>query len=181
MHILDNSIGQYIKYEEFFKTSSIKLKMMRIVVSLAFCFAVANATFRTCVLPSSQPLGPFPFSFKVSGCDVNNSRCSIRRGQPILATVEFIATSDAQQLRPHITAHALGQVVFYDLPEDTLAGCNHIEGTSCPIDEGEFVTYNFRFDVGNEYPLINLNIELRLFDERNNIQFCADIVATVTD
>lgn len=83
--------------------------------------------------------------------------------------------SSASELRPEITAFAFGVRAVYELPEDRQIGCNWLSGTFCPLDRGEFATYTLRMPIIDEYPLTTLDIEVRLFDQNNNIQFCTII------
>lgn len=148
-------------------------------ITLFALLSVASAKWEACFRQSTQPLGPFPRTFTVTGCTQTDAACNIQRSRPIKTQAVFTTTSDITSLTPRITAHALGQIVQYDLPAATLIGCNFLEGARCPIDRDSTVTYNFEFDVGNEYPLIDLNIEQRLFDQNNVIQFCVDVTARV--
>lgn len=149
------------------------------VITLFALLSVASAKWERCFRTSTQPLGPFPESFTVTGCTETGAACNIQRSRPIKTQAVFITTTDIESLTPRITAHALGQIVQYDLPAEILVGCDYLEGARCPIDQGSTVTYNFEFDVGPEYPLIDLNIEQRLFDQNNVIQFCVDVTSRV--
>lgn len=149
-------------------------------ITLVALISVVSAKWEACHLNSGQDNGQFPLSFAVTGCTQGEARCNIQRSRPILTTAVFVTQTDIVTLTPKITAHALGQIVHYDLPDDILLGCNHLTGARCPIDEGSTVTYNFQFDVGNEYPLIDLNIEQRLFDQDGVLQFCVDVSSRVT-
>lgn len=92
---------------------------------------------------------------------------------------QFLIASNAGTLRPEITAYAFGVRAVYDLPPDRQIGCNWIRGTMCPLDQGEFATYELRMPVVPEYPLTTLDIEVRLFDQANVIQFCIIIESEV--
>lgn len=58
-------------------------------------------------------------------------------------------------------------------------GCNHLVGTTCPIDAGEDVLWHFTMPVTAEYPLIDLLVEVSLLDENQEPVFCAAIEAKV--
>lgn len=79
-------------------------------------------------------------------------------------------------MEPEITAYAFGVRAVYELPEDRRTGCNWITGTFCPLDQGEFATYNLMMPIIDEYPQTKVDIEVRLYDvtDPNNriIQFC---------
>ena len=88
----------------------------------------------------------------------------------------FLSASDAVKLEPEITAYAFGVRAVYELPEDRQIGCNWINGTFCPLDKGEFVTFNLMMPIVDEYPLTKVDIEVRLYDVTNPqtriLQFC---------
>lgn len=86
---------------------------------------------------------------------------------------------DTHSLRPHITAHAVGSTVIYELPADRQVGCNWITRTSCPLNEGESATYLLDMPITEQYPLIPLDIEVRLYDHQNNLQFCVSVGSEV--
>jgi ML domain len=90
----------------------------------------------------------------------------------LLQKLFLLTASNAQTLRPEVTAYAFGVRAVYELPDDRQIGCNWIEGTFCPLDQGEFATYNLVMPVVEEYPLTTLDIEVRMYDQNNVIQFC---------
>jgi ML domain len=78
-----------------------------------------------------------------------------------------------------VTAYAFGVRAVYDLPADRQIGCNWISGTSCPLSRGEFATYKLVMPVVEEYPLTKLDIEVRMYDQNNVIQFCTLVESEV--
>lgn len=157
------------------------MKMLFPIIT-AVCISVVSAKWEECHLPrSGLPTGRFPKEFAISGCSLDDARCLIRRSNPIKASATFVTLNDVTDLTPKVTAHALGQVVHYELEKELLDGCSQLVDARCPLDENSSVRYEFVFNVGKEYPLIDLNIEFRLFDQDDNMQFCADVNARVTD
>lgn len=150
--------------------------MFKITLVLSAIFVVAFAKVRSC---SRGVLGPDHAGITITGCDPNGEVCRIIRGKDILGKISFIATTDAISLEPEITAYAFGVRAVYELPADRQIGCNWIEGTFCPLDKGEFATYNLFMPVVEEYPLTKLDIEVRLYDQNRNIQFCTLIESEV--
>lgn len=164
-----------------------------IAITIFVFFGAANAGWRSCHRNSGGlGHGELPRSFAITGtsgeCTETGPDCQIIRGQAIAATAQFVANNDiaSGHLFPWITAHALGQVVHYELPDDIRQGCDHVTSTRCPISAGTLVSYTFDFFVSDEYPDINLNIEMRLFSGPNNqehlnvnnrLQFCVDVSA----
>lgn len=152
-----------------------RLKMFRTLLILSAVVAVAFAKIRSC--DRGTP-GPDPVEIRITGCN-NNEVCRIVRGRDILGQIDFVATTVASSLEPEITAYAFGIRAVYELPADRQIGCNWIDGTSCPLDRGEIATYNLLMPVIDEYPLTKLDIEIRLFDQNRNIQFCVLVESEV--
>jgi ML domain len=150
--------------------------MLKFTLILSAILAVAFAKVRSC---DRGVLGPNPTGMTITGCDINGDVCRIVRGKDILGKISFVATSDAVSLEPEITAYAFGIRAVYELPADRQIGCNWIEGTNCPLDRGEFATYNLFMPVIEEYPLTKLDIEVRMYDQNRNIQFCTVIESEV--
>lgn len=157
-------------------TLTTHFKMFKIVFILSAVLAVAFARVRSC---DRGVLGPNPASIRITGCDITAPVCNIVRGKDILGSIDFVATSDAVRLEPEITAYAFGVRAVYELPADRQVGCNWINGTFCPLDRGEFATYNLLMPVTEEYPLTKLDIEVRLYDQSRTIQFCTLIESEV--
>jgi ML domain len=80
-----------------------------------------------------------------------------------------LTASNAVRLEPEITAYAFGVRAVYELPEDRRTGCNWITGTNCPLDSGEFATYNLMMPIIDEYPQTKVDIEVRLYDVTGNL------------
>lgn len=80
-----------------------------------------------------------------------------------------------------MTAYALGQVVVYPLPDETVDVCSNLGTSQCPLDPTEEATWNFIFSVGLEYPLIDFTVEASLADQSGNIVSCFSLDAIVVD
>lgn len=102
------------------------------------------------------------------------------KNEKITELIKYLAT-DAATLEPNIIAFAIGVRAIYELPEDRRIGCNWISGTRCPLDQGEFATYELVMPITDEYPLVTVDIEVRLYDQSRQIQFCALIEGEVVD
>lgn len=76
-------------------------------------------------------------------------------------------------------AHALGVTVEYPLPDDILDVCSNLGTSQCPLDPTEEATWYFVFSVGQEYPIIPLQIEASLTDDDGNIIGCFALDAHV--
>lgn len=150
--------------------------MFKIALVLSSIFVVAFARVRSC---DRGVLGPDPVAVRITGCDVNESVCRIIRGRDITGSMDFLATADTSTLEPEVTAYAFGVRAVYELPADRRNGCAWINGTFCPLDRGEFATYNLNMPVVEEYPLTKLDIEVRLYGANREIQFCTLIESEV--
>lgn len=94
-------------------------------------------------------------------------------------SLSFSTAADTGALRPEITAYAFGVRAVYDLPADRQIGCDWIHGTRCPLSQGEDATYEIHMPIVEAYPLTTLDIEVRLFNAANEIQFCVLVEAEV--
>lgn len=84
-------------------------------------------------------------------------------------------------LTPKIVAYALGQVVPYPLPDETMDVCSNLGTSQCPLDSTEEATWYFLFAVGHEYPLISLTLEATLYDQSNNTIGCFSLDAQIVE
>lgn len=83
-------------------------------------------------------------------------------------------------MRPQVHGTAFGIRVEYELPEDRQSGCTWLApGSRCPLAQNEDATYNLSMPITNEYPLVQVDIEIRLFNSMNVLQFCALIEGEV--
>lgn len=94
-------------------------------------------------------------------------------------SLSFSIAHDTETLRPEITAYAFGVRAVYELPDDRQIGCDWVTGTRCPLNSGEDATYEIHMDVVEAYPLTELDIEIRLFNAANHVQFCVLVEAEV--
>lgn len=149
--------------------------MFKIVLAFSVIIAVAFAKIKDC---ERGVLGPSPYDIRITGCQ-NDQVCRIVRGKDITGSIDFFASKDTATLEPEITAYAFGVRAVYELPLSRQNGCNWINGTFCPLDKGEFATYNLNMPVIEDYPLTKLDIEVRLYAEGRAIQFCTLIESEV--
>lgn len=82
---------------------------------------------------------------------------------------------------PRVQAGVLGLWVDYPLPQEISEGCDTLQdGARCPLSAGEDVEYLFNFDVAENYPRINVDIELTLNDAEGVLN-CVNVPITVVD
>lgn len=75
-------------------------------------------------------------------------------------------------LKSKVVPIALGLELPYELPANYARACDWLVGSSCPISEGDNVTYNLKIPVQKNYPIIGLNIEISLIDDKHRIIAC---------
>ncbi|CAO1428472.1 unnamed protein product [Diamesa serratosioi] len=137
------------------------------LVVLVGLIAVCSATTRPCANNA-----PMPSRISIEGCEVNAStRCKLRRGTEVTGFMDFEATMDTPSLRPQIIATAFGVRAEFELPEDRQVGCNWLQGSQCPISQGEDVVWKLNMPVLAEYPLVQLLIEVSVYSATGVPQF----------
>jgi len=62
------------------------------------------------------------------------------------------------------------------LPDQYRNGCDWLEGSECPLDVGEDVTWLLGMPVLEEYPLTEMTLEFSLFDNTTQVM-CAVVLA----
>lgn len=92
--------------------------------------------------------------------------------------MNFPPAFEVTAFSPDVQAGVLGMYIPYALPEDMAIGCDHLESSRCPLQEGEFGIYNFEFPVGASYPTITVDIELSL-KSGDEVITCAGIQIAV--
>lgn len=101
--------------------------------------------------------------------------------QPIInKLINFQLAMDSATLRPQIIATAFGVRAEFELPEDRQVGCNWLQGSQCPISQGEDVMWKLNMPVLPEYPLVQLLIEVTLFSA-GGPEFCVIVEAETID
>ena len=88
---------------------------------------------------------------------------------------------DTATLVPQIIATAFGVRAEFELPEDRQDGCNWLQGSQCPISQGEDVTWKLNMPVLEEYPLVQLLIEVTLFSAGGRPEFCVIVESETID
>lgn len=78
-----------------------------------------------------------------------------------------------------MVATALGITAPYELPPDRANACNWLDGSACPISQGEDIVSTLSMPVLPIYPLVSLVIEVSILDEQARTQTCFAIDARV--
>jgi len=130
-------------------------------------FAAASARIRTC---DRGVLGPEPQSVRITNC-VNNEVCRWVRGTNMVGLFDFTAQSEVTFLRPELHFFPFDIRGNYTLESYNHHGCD-LFNRNCPLPKGSRATFIFPWKIIEELPLTLFEMEYRLFDQDNNIQFC---------
>uniref|UniRef100_A0A182UZM7 MD-2-related lipid-recognition domain-containing protein n=1 Tax=Anopheles merus TaxID=30066 RepID=A0A182UZM7_ANOME len=120
---------------------------------------------------------PQPASVEITGC--TQMPCELIRGSDVAMRLEWEAPFAAQTLQHRVVATALGITAPYELPPDRANACNWLEGSACPISQGEDIISTLSMPVLPIYPLVSLVIEVSILDEQARTQTCFAIDARV--
>ncbi|EAA07712.5 AGAP002849-PA [Anopheles gambiae str. PEST] len=120
---------------------------------------------------------PQPASVEITGCA--QMPCELIRGSDVAMRLEWEAPFAAQTLQHRVVATALGITAPYELPPDRANACNWLDGSACPISQGEDIVSTLSMPVLPIYPLVSLVIEVSILDEQARTQTCFAIDARV--
>ncbi|XP_053667325.1 uncharacterized protein LOC128716609 [Anopheles marshallii] len=120
---------------------------------------------------------PHPGHVEITGC--TQMPCELVRGSDVGMVLEWEAPFAAQTLSYRVVATALGITAPYELPPDRAAACNWLDGSACPISQGEDIVSTLSMPVLPIYPLINLEIEVSILDEATRTHTCFVVQARV--
>lgn len=67
------------------------------------------------------------------------------------------------------------------MPDDRQIGCNWLQGSQCPISQGEDVTYILNMPILAEYPLVQLLIEVSILGADGRPHFCVIVESETID
>lgn len=71
--------------------------------------------------------------------------------------MSFLTAKGIKNLKAKVRATALGATVEYPLPEPN--ACNSLIGSACPIEAGDFVTYNLDFPISAAIPQVSISFK----------------------
>ncbi|XP_055630864.1 NPC intracellular cholesterol transporter 2-like [Toxorhynchites rutilus septentrionalis] len=129
------------------------------------------ATVRKC--KAGQPL---PHAVRIENCP--GDVCELGRGTSANMAMDFTANQECTSLKSKATAYLLGLPVPYELPADIANACTWLDGTRCPVSEGEDSTYVLKFPMG-DYPAISLEVEFDVVNQNGKSQGCFGIKVQV--
>lgn len=155
--------------------------MLKVALLLVCISAMASAKFHSCkhivfrslifVISPINNLGKegkYPTQITLTGCDVNRDRCPIRIGTKLSFEMEFVATSDANSVTPHVSATWDWFTYTLAIDQDDMIGCNSITtlggAPGCPLVAGQTYKYNVNLDV-NRLPPSGFNISVEIYLE----------------
>uniref|UniRef100_A0A182PSP0 MD-2-related lipid-recognition domain-containing protein n=1 Tax=Anopheles epiroticus TaxID=199890 RepID=A0A182PSP0_9DIPT len=107
---------------------------------------------------------PHAASVEITGC--TQMPCELIRGSDVGMRLEWEAPFAAQTLQHRVVATALGITAPYELPADRANACNWLEGSVCPISQGEDIISTLSMPILPIYPLVSLVIEVSIIDEQ---------------
>ncbi|XP_055904477.1 NPC intracellular cholesterol transporter 2 homolog a-like [Eupeodes corollae] len=144
-----------------------------ILVLAIFAVSISATNVRKCSKNRPEPL-----SVIIEGCET--MPCDVIKGTTAIMNAQFVGTHDGiKSMTTEVRATVLGLTVPYILPDEVASVCtNLLDGASCPIDEGEDVTYSFKFPIDNSYPEISVKVEVSLVENETSESiacFVADI------
>ncbi|XP_032664947.1 NPC intracellular cholesterol transporter 2 [Odontomachus brunneus] len=142
-------------------------------IIVAFC--VAASIQDTPYAPCSD--GPLPTSLRVEGCD--KSPCSLHKGTDLIAEWDFDAKSDANTLETKVMVKVAGVIMEYPYPQPN--ACKSLSKGKCPFKKGDQLRYNLKMPISSSYPLVKLNIQFSLFDEKKQVHVCFKLDCKVTN
>uniref|UniRef100_A0A182KBS6 MD-2-related lipid-recognition domain-containing protein n=1 Tax=Anopheles christyi TaxID=43041 RepID=A0A182KBS6_9DIPT len=111
---------------------------------------------------------PQPANVEITGC--SQMPCDLIRGSDVGMRLEWEAPFAAQTLQHRVVATALGITAPYELPADRANACNWLDGSACPISQGEDIVSTLSMPVLPIYPLVSLVIECLY---RGTLDLCA--------
>ncbi|XP_015179260.1 PREDICTED: protein NPC2 homolog [Polistes dominula] len=138
-----------------------------VYVLAAFCIASSmQSEYLKCSSGEPEPL-----ALRIEGCD--KLPCSLVRGTNLKAQWDFKVTSNTANLKPRVRVTVLGVTTDYNYPYPN--ACKDLVNGECPLEKGEEVTYSLSMPILKVYPILKLDIEFALVDDRNEAQVCFKI------
>ncbi|XP_064602665.1 NPC intracellular cholesterol transporter 2-like [Liolophura sinensis] len=108
-------------------------------------------------------------SVSVSGCSETDDQCELKKGTTIHVAIQF----KSSEVITNATAvvHGILAGIPVPFPIDQPDGCK--SGFTCPVKEGEEVTYKSDIAVSKNYPSVKVVVKWELKDQNSKDIFCA--------
>ncbi|PNF29458.1 hypothetical protein B7P43_G04564 [Cryptotermes secundus] len=104
--------------------------------------------------------GPKPIEVRVKGCD--ELPCIIKRGENIVAEVDFVAEKSVESLNVKVKATVLGITVDYPLPQPD--ACKSLIDSACPLEAGDIATYTLDLPITPVIPTVPFSVDASLIN-----------------
>ncbi|XP_063244215.1 uncharacterized protein LOC134543240 [Bacillus rossius redtenbacheri] len=142
---------------------------MLLLAVVLLAAAAAATDFRSCTNTSA------PVDLRISGC--SEGPCNFTSGEQVSGEVTFKVDHEITMLAPRLREKVLDD--SSDLPLAQSDGCQSLLQASCPIEDGETVTYQLRFHM----PAINIKspvlITFSMADQRSTSVTCFSIAGNI--
>ncbi|CAH2986451.1 unnamed protein product [Chilo suppressalis] len=143
------------------------VNMLRVVVLLAAILTVRAQT--TAVNRCTVFSGALPLNVYIEGCET--PPCRLPQLQDAVIDIVFRAPRPMQSMTTLATAFLGILPVPYPLGDNAVT-CNFIQ-SSCPVREGEILTYQLKMFIESFMPVgTSASVEFRIVDQNNSAVMC---------
>ncbi|XP_055907800.1 uncharacterized protein LOC129942764 [Eupeodes corollae] len=144
--------------------------------SVILCFAIFAVSISATNVRRCTKNRPFPLSVIIEGCDI--MPCEAIKGNVAVMTATFVGTHDGiKAITTQAKASVVGLTVPYILPEDVANVCaNLMDGATCPINEGDVVTYSFKFPIDHSEPELSVKMETSFVEDETSESIACFVV-----
>ncbi|GAB0087611.1 ML domain-containing protein [Sergentomyia squamirostris] len=153
--------------------------MWRFLIAGALLSAVFAVKLEKCLKK------PLPLDFRSTTCD--EKICSVSKSVPVGFEVDMKITNNTKYIFPSV-------LLIYDLPDgkigevpieiDFKRGCNHLVSHSCPLNNGDLITWSFDWDFLPEDIFgvgVKFKGEINVIDEFVNPVACFRLKLIITE
>ncbi|XP_063223253.1 NPC intracellular cholesterol transporter 2 [Bacillus rossius redtenbacheri] len=143
--------------------------MLRLFVTVLLVSAAVATDFTKC--DSGTP----PKALAVSGCA--KQPCDFKPGARLDVNVTFGVDHKVTKLTPDVKALVLGITTDYPLPQKD--GCRALVGASCPLEDGESVTYSLQMNIPPIQIKSDVKLTFTIADDSSKIVTCFKLTGQV--
>ncbi|KAK7071845.1 Phosphatidylglycerol/phosphatidylinositol transfer protein [Halocaridina rubra] len=115
---------------------------------------------------------------QVSGCNKPGDPCHFVKGRSARIVLPFTPATASNKVTAQVNG-ILANIIPVPFQLPNADGCS--SGLHCPLTPGTPQTYINELPVSSFYPSINVGVEWKLLDERNNELVCIRIPVTLVD
>ncbi|XP_053687364.1 NPC intracellular cholesterol transporter 2 homolog a-like [Sabethes cyaneus] len=143
-----------------------------IVVSAMTISFVQSVQFENCA--DANTIGNFSL-VEVSDCDLNESKCVLKRNSNATISITFSSEEDLSELKAVVHGVILGMEVPFKLPNDN--GCVN-SGLECPLSKNTDLKYTATLPVLKQYPKVVVDVKWELKSANQEV-VCVKIPAKI--